>query len=145
MGQENGFQKIRMVFKIPFCKKETRFLVNRKFKMINFSDIVEENGKTIYENNLTKTHNIPIWTMVEVKWDEYYGDGACQKIHARLWVVKHNRDCDGSHLYILGKDMIGYRSPLLYDSVTFGGFSEENLSVIKVTDDIKIGKDSLAW
>jgi len=34
-------------------------------RVMNVADIIEENGKTIRENNNAKTHNIPVNTMVE--------------------------------------------------------------------------------
>jgi len=40
--------------------------------MKNFGDIVEKNGKTIRENNLALTHKIPIDTLVEVKYDQWF-------------------------------------------------------------------------
>lgn len=64
-------------------------------------DVVEKNGKTVRENNMEISHNIPVDTLVEVKYDNWHGDGACEKVHARLWVVKHGRDCDGEPLYVL--------------------------------------------
>lgn len=67
-------------------------------------DIVEKNGKTVRENNMAMGHNIPIGTLVEVEYDEGYGKGAYSKSRARLFVVEHNRDCDGTPLYSLGKD-----------------------------------------
>lgn len=70
-------------------------------EFMNVSDIVESNGKTIYANNMEKKHNIPLGALVEVKYDEWYGDGACAIIHARLWVVSRVRDCDGTPLYWL--------------------------------------------
>ncbi len=52
-----------------------------EIKMIH--DIVEENGKTIKENNLEKQHKIQIDSLVEVKFDPWFGEGACWKVHAR--------------------------------------------------------------
>jgi hypothetical protein len=69
-----------------------------------FSDIVEDNGKTIKENNLEKQHDLALGTLVEVKYSDHQtgaNQGACKKIHARLFVVKQGRDCDGSILYWL--------------------------------------------
>lgn len=130
---------------------------------INVADIVEENGKTIRENNLEKVHDIPIGTLVEVKYDEWFGDGACVKAHARLWVVSHDRDCDGTPLYSLSP----YKEPLFVDgslryrgqdgwwikkdvvlriaNETTSGYSRESLTPIEVTKDIVDGKGSLYW
>ena len=139
-------------------------------KIVNVKNIVEENGKTIKENNMEKIHNIPIGSLVEVKYDKWGGEGSCLKIHARLWVVKHTRDCDGEPLYSLCKSPLyniktdsehiiylkepGYRNKdlilkndisvnIIYGVVT--GFSEKNLTVIEITKDIKDGVDCLCW
>lgn len=58
-------------------------------KVISFGDIIEENGKTIRQNNIELEHNIPINSLVEVKYDQWHGDGVCSKVHARLWVTHH--------------------------------------------------------
>ena len=67
-------------------------------KYINVADIVEPNGKTIRENNMEKQHNLRVGDLVEVKTDEWKGDGACMKIHARMFIVWCGRDCDGTPL-----------------------------------------------
>ena len=70
---------------------------------INVADLPDPNsdGKTYRETNAEREHSIPIGSLVEVKYDEWHGDGACEKIHARLWVVRHDRDCDMTPLYSL--------------------------------------------
>ena len=114
-------------------------------RLIPIGDIVEGNGKTIRENNMCIKHNIPIGTLVELKWDKWHHGGACEKIHARLWVVKHARDCDGSPLYNLSY----FKSLGPLDFIPPGsvecGFSEEMLKPIEVTKEIKIGEDVLDW
>jgi hypothetical protein len=76
---------------------------NKEKVGIVFSSIVEDNGKPIKENNMSKNHNVPIDTLVELK--DYYDcsgdDGAFIKGIARFFVVEHNRDCDGTPLYTL--------------------------------------------
>lgn len=118
-------------------------------KVIMIHDIVEKNGKTIKENNLEKKHNIPIGSLVEVKYDNWFGNGACEKVHARLWVVSHDRDCDGTPLYALCNDMQYIDSTYgALSRVLFGvksGFSEESLQVMEVSKDIKYGNGSLGW
>lgn len=106
-------------------------------------DIVEKNGKTIKENNLKRKHSIPIGALVEAQWDEWFGDGACWKVHARLWVVSHNRDCDGTPLYSLSR----WNNPefALQVKQTHSGFAEESLSVVEITPDIRLGYDLLEW
>ncbi len=118
-----------------------------KTRIMFFSDMVEENGKTVRENNMAIKHKIPIGTLVEVKYDEWFGDGACSKVHARLFVVEHGRDCDGTPLYGLGKlpyDPEAYamsRDTWMVDS----NFGEEGLTPVKMSEDIRKGQDSLEW
>lgn len=66
---------------------------------IEFSEIVEENGKTIRENNMEKTHQIPLGTLVEVS-----------ESGIRLFVCSQGRDCDGTPLYGLSADQ-DFRPP----------------------------------
>jgi hypothetical protein len=94
--------------------------------MVN--DIIEKNGKTIKENNLELIHNIPIESLVEIiepELENFYG--------TRLFVVKHTRDCDGTPLYTLcaNKNDKDYHVFGLIINTKHGGFSEENLKVIK--------------
>ena len=131
---------------------------------VKFSDIVEENGKTIRENNLEIKHNIPIGALVEFKVSEWHGKGACQVIHARHWVVSHDRDCDGTLLYSLSptpKDKwedIEIHIPWFDDwnkvkmkpelaqhfyYRVVNGMTEESLTIIEVTDKLKEGHGAL--
>ncbi len=139
-------------------------------EIVNVKDIVEENGKTVEENNLEIKHNIPVGSLVEVKYDEWGKDGSCMKIHARLWVIEHIRDCDGEPLYSLCKSplhkidtgnehIIYLKEPdfrdkevilkndisvnIIYGVVT--GISEKKLTVIEVTQDIEGGVGCLSW
>ncbi len=122
-------------------------------KAIFIGDIIEENKKSIKENNLEKKHNIPIGSLVEVKWDEWHGNGACMKVHARLWIVSHDRDCDGTPLYSISrwspKFIQGLLDsgfpPLLINEFKYPGFPEESLTPIEITEDLKDGVNSLKW
>lgn len=138
-------------------------------EVVIFSDIVEENGKTIRENNMKIKHNIPIGTLVEVKYNEWGSGGSCAKIHARLWVISHNRDCDGTPLYALcqtpiqnadtSDNFILYKKGeknkkdiILKNNISVNviynvqnGFAEDQLTVIPVTIDIESGQDCLEW
>lgn len=58
-------------------------------------NMIEANGKTVRENNLAKTHVIPLGSLVEINLD-YNEEHGC-----RLFVVEHSRDCDGTPLYTL--------------------------------------------
>lgn len=112
-------------------------------KLVAIHEFVEANGKTIKENNLARPHVIPLGTLVEARWDEWFGGGACMKIHARLWVVHQGRDCDGTPLYGLSR----WRDPAfaLQAGQTHHGFSEERLIVIEITEAVRRGDDALEW
>ncbi len=112
-------------------------------QVVMIHNIVEGNGKTIKENNLAKTHNIPIGSLVEAQWDEWFSEGACWKVHARLWVVAHNRDCDGTPLYSLSR----WKDPsfALQVKQTHNGFGEESLSTVEVTPEVQRGDNVLEW
>lgn len=72
-------------------------------KTANFADIQSsETGKTFREENKTKRHNIPLGTLVEVDFDDTYLESP--KKGLRLFVVSHDRDCDGTPLYSLSFD-----------------------------------------
>ena len=65
------------------------------------SEIVEANGKTVRENNLSEMHTIALGTLVEVK-----DDSEDENMNGvRMFVVNHSRDCDGTPLY----DLSAYR------------------------------------
>jgi hypothetical protein len=115
--------------------------MSKPFNMIH--DIVEANGKTIKENNLAKPHNIPIGTLVEAKFDEWFGEGACWKVHARMWIVSHDRDCDGTPLYSISR----WNDPEFakQNRLLHSGFPEEWLTPIEITDRIREGYDTLDW
>lgn len=63
-------------------------------EIVLYSELVEANGKTIRENNLERTHQLPLGALVEINAPEV-------KDHhgLRLWIVAHMRDCDGTPLY----------------------------------------------
>ena len=77
-------------------------------KVIMVKDIVEENGKTVEENNLALKHNIPIGTIVKIQFEDFHhedkitGTSIILKGEATLYVCEHTRDCDGTPLYTLG-------------------------------------------
>lgn len=66
-------------------------------------DVVENNGRTIKENNMAIVHDIPLGTLVEVRSADSDFNGI------RLFVVEHERDCDGEPLYTLSfnKGVVG--------------------------------------
>lgn len=73
------------------------------------SDIVEENGKTVKENNLSVQHDIPIGSLVEITYDSQYEEPDEKVCGLRLFVVNHSRDCDGTPLYDLSFDLKAYK------------------------------------
>lgn len=130
-----------------------------------FSSIVEANGKTIKENNMEVTHNIPIGALVEYKLERWYGEGSCAVIHARKYVVAYSRDCDGTPLYHVGTAPIStWMEEMDIDpSLVFTynpdngrlfdlarsiykldiNLSEEMLTVVEITEDLKRGVGQL--
>lgn len=113
--------------------------------IILVSEIVEANGKTIRENNLAIKHRIPVGTLVEVKYERWHGKGACEKVHARLWVSQQIRDCDGEPLYVLSREreIDNKRLRALFE--VSGGFGEEQLTPIEVTPELEYGHGVLTW
>ncbi len=132
-------------------------------RIINLSEMVEANGNTVRENNLAVGHKIPIGSLVEVKYERWHGGGACEKVHARLWVIEHARDCDGSPLYTLARTPREewhqptveewQRVPALSHPGLAGvafhhpkcGFSEDRLTIVEATDAIRRGESVLTW
>jgi len=123
-------------------------------QIVNVADLVEDNGKTVRENNLEKKHNIPIGALVEVKYEKWHGEGACEIIHARLWVISHDRDCDATPLYSLCQSKNGF-TPWMEEGATEflakmlagveSGFPEESLTVVEVTPELVEGEGQLKW
>lgn len=70
--------------------------------MQNVADIVESNGKTVRENNTELTHKYPIGSLVKVSLSRESPGGSYIKGEAVLYVIRHERDCDGTPLYGLG-------------------------------------------
>ena len=101
-------------------------------------------GNTRKEDNLKHVHNIPIGTLVECKFDTWHTGGACEKTHARLWVVCHHRDCDGTPLYGIGR-WKGEWPEMSGDKGTHLGFPEYMLTPVEVTKELEDGVDALAW
>jgi len=133
-------------------------------------EIPGPDGKTDQERNMEKAHNIPIGSLVEVKLDEWHGDGACEKALARLWVVSHDRDCDGEPLYSLcseplfrmntrnehvayvGTDNAWGAEGLMKNDMSVRmihnvrtGIPERSLKAIEVTEEIRQGEGALRW
>ena len=86
-------------------------------------DLVEDNGKTIKENNLEKIWAIPIGQLVEITPSK-----------ERLYVCGHHRDCDGTPLYSvcmkedLEKDFSDINNRVYSSCIT--GYSDNSLLAI---------------
>jgi hypothetical protein len=145
-------------------REEQTFSKRSTINYQNISDMIESNGKTIKENNNEKKHNIPIGTLVEVKYlDILSAAGAIKKVHARLYVYSHDRDCDGTPLYSLSKASPRFEEPYTIDNDIIykhfydihpkyaelmfydprHGFAEEALTPIEMTQAVVEGDDSL--
>jgi hypothetical protein len=101
-------------------KSETDKSTYRPF--LHIADLVNPNsGKTYREENTEKEHIIPIGSLVELKSG------------VRLFVVFHERDCDGTPLYCLAIDSTDtiQEHPSFLNRKWHGGYSEESLKVIK--------------
>lgn len=128
---------------------------------------------------MERLHSIPVDTLVEVQYDDWFGGGACAKTHARLWVVEQGRDCDGTPLYWLGPKPLDVIKTIVRETcveitgdpvpvcgngeennadtrrfwniartmgiVLRGGFSEDSLTPIEVTEELKRGEGVLNW
>ena len=75
------------------------------------ADLDSGNGKTYREINNAKNHSIDIGALVEIDCG------------ARLFVLKHGRDCDGTPLYSIG---------LSKTKVIYYGYPVDKLTVIKI-------------
>jgi hypothetical protein len=80
-------------------------------------NMVEENGRTIKQNNMERKHAIPIDTLVELE------NGV------RMFVTKHTRDCDGTPLYALAEyQTTSEEGTPIYLST---GHGEDGLRIVK--------------
>lgn len=76
--------------------------------IIMVSEIVQSNGKTWKENNLSIKHDIPLGTLVEIVYKCEYEENFESTYGLRLFVVNHSRDCDGTPLYDMSFDKNSY-------------------------------------
>lgn len=121
-------------------------------EIITMGDIVEENGKTIRENNLAKQHALKLGDVVEVdiKLSDRHGHPTKVDLRGRchLYVVAHMRDCDGTPLYMVSDLPVVYplhtenlfsKERLLYRMlavVVEHGYSEESLKATGLHNDL---------
>lgn len=104
-------------------------------QFINISDLKNpETGKTYRQENNEKTHKIPLGTLVEVDFNDEYCE--TPKKGLRLFVVRHDRDCDGTPLYSLSFNKDWKEEPSEYiPKIAFrmqidSGYSEDSLKVV---------------
>lgn len=104
-------------------------------KLINIADLKNpETEKTYREENNLKNHNIPLGSLVEIDFDDSYLESP--KKGLRLFVVGHDRDCDGTPLYSLSfdknwkPDMFGEQFKMFARWSIDSGYSEDNLRVV---------------
>lgn len=100
---------------------------------INIADCVDPDdprGRTYRQINAAKVHGIPLGALVEIS----HLDDPSPMDGARLFVVSHNRDCDGTPLYGLCADpedtvvqRKGFANPKWHH-----GYGEESLAVIRL-------------
>lgn len=109
-------------------------------------------GRSIREVNRAKQHGIPHGTLVHVRYERWYGDGACDRVEARLFVIKRGRDCDGTPVYWLARESMGegeldkIRNPLLrVANGLVGAFTEDRLTPIEITPALLRGEGALSW
>lgn len=104
--------------------------------IVRFGDVVEKNGKTIRENNFEKKHNIELGTVVQVELNMYSGGLPNElnrhffefKTTCRLYVVSHDRDCDGTPLYGLSDLPVKYPegSRFSREALAYGALAKFN-------------------
>jgi phosphodiesterase/alkaline phosphatase D-like protein len=109
---------------------------------VNVADVTNpETGLTFRQENHTLEHTIPLGTLVEVLYEN--PDPDRNKKGLRLFVVAHNRNCDGTPLYSLthktshdlenSLDVEGGGS-IFYRMQLSNGHDEKNLKVIRLPD-----------
>jgi hypothetical protein len=68
--------------------------------IVFMKDIIEENGKTIYENNMDRKHKFPVGTRVYFEHETITTCGP--KFEKGIFeIYSQDRDCDGTPLYSL--------------------------------------------
>lgn len=93
--------------------------------VMSVKDIVEANGKTVEVNNLSKKHEIPLYSLVEIRADDESDRG--DDVGLRLWVVNHGRDCDGTILYALSFKKDAYENMMKNKALIEAGEFEDKM------------------
>lgn len=94
--------------------------------LVNVADLRDPNdprGRSYRQVNAERQHGIPLGALVELESGE------------RLCVVLLGRDCDQTPLYWLSlKDWSEEPNDFIRAGKRFGGYGEENLTVIRLPD-----------
>ena len=113
-----------------------------RVRIVVLHDIVEDNGKTIRENNLERKHQVPIGT--ELRMSSPDPDEPDYALFmpgiegvVTCYVVMHTRDCDGTPLYALSPySALKYSDKLplwvWLDSIGPGPLGASNLLMMEV-------------
>lgn len=101
------------------------------FNIADAKDPDDPQGRTYREVNNAKAHAIPLGALVEITHDP---EGPSPMDGARLFVVMHGRDCDGTPLYELCADPQDnvQENPRFRNAKWHGGYSEGSLTVIRM-------------
>lgn len=104
-------------------------------EIIHLADLKNpETGKTYREENNEKTHNIPLGTLVELDFNDSHLESPRKGL--RLFVVHHDRDCDGTPLYSLSfnknwkPNMFGEQFRAFARWAIDSGYSEDCLKIV---------------
>lgn len=88
----------------------------------NLKDPSDSQGRSYKEVNLEKKHKIPVGSLVELDTG------------ARLFVVMHTRDCDGTPLYSLchDKEDTKWVNSIFANRAWDSGYDEDSLKLISI-------------
>jgi hypothetical protein len=101
------------------------------FNVADLKDPNDTQGRTYREVNNATAHAIPLGALVEIAHDP---EDPSPMDGARLFVVMHGRDCDGTPLYELCADPEDnvQENPRFRNAKWHGGYSERSLTVIRL-------------
>lgn len=97
-----------------------------------FVDPDDPKGRTHKQINLEKNHAYEIGSLVEIIDDDEHYEYEPYYNGARLYVVAHHRDCDGTPLYAMSADKNDTfeNKPGFANPTWVHGFTEESLKLI---------------
>lgn len=116
--------------------------MKNSIEIMRFSDLVEENGRPIRENNMLKEHKFRIGdivnTFVEINHSRDERTSVQLSGYCKLFVVGCHRDCDGTPLYTLADIPVVMPSMVRAEELMkYVLFSKLQLP--------SVGEDGLAW